>query len=354
MTTLQKVHEQALSYKALTFDDVTPARNVYMDSNGNIVSPDLPRPATPTRSAFGHLTSFFKGTKKYPVAPNIGRATEHIYTDMPADLRAVVTNYWLSEIAGKKLLLRGYDRGGEDLELRAVASAQYGIVDHWNVTEALQFAFNDILNKISVARNFMTDEVMHLRLTIPAISKLFEFNGFRQVYTAGIYVSNGTIKNRSLIVSPFIQGTSCSNSTVFHEEYGLVRTHSGLSVLAARNHIYEMASTCLGHTQEIMERMFDSALKDIHSPSEVIGQVMDQLGLSEDHEVGNRIMNGMMSQGGLNLFGLSNGLSFAAQAIENEETRVNMEMLSGSVIMADPDDLFGHIAKQKFDMAEVD
>lgn len=356
--TIQDVHDKALGFKARTRDVLIRAGDTFMDENGAVVSNfglfDLQVPAYPTKFSFGHLADFFKGTQKYPVAPNVRKAVDHLYDDCPPDVRAVVVNHWLDRISDKKLLLRGYDRNGDGgMELRAVCSDRYGVVDHHHITESILYAFQGGMDGIEVGHCGMDDATMHLRLIVPGIQDTFEFGGFRQVYQAGIYISNGCIKNRSVVVAPFIQGTSCTNSTIFATDYGLTRTHSGLSVLAARNAVYEMVGAGLRASEETMRRMFDAALVGIESPVDIIGGIMKNLGISTDGETEAKIWTGMMEQGGVNHLGLSNGLSYAAQGIKDEDTRFAMEAMAGEVIMADPDDLFGRIARV-VDYAERD
>ena len=195
---------------------------------------------------------------------------------------------------------------------------------------------------------------MHLRIQVPGISKHFGFGGYSQVYTGGVYVSNGTVKNRKIVISPFIQGTSCQNSTIFAgKEYGLTRSHAGLSVLAARNTIYEMVGKALDNTVEVMERMFDAALVGVPSPSDVIGGIMKQLG-TDDATIENSIWIGMMEQGGTNHFGLSNGLSAAARDVADPELRVMLELFAGEVVLATPDDLFGRLSLAEASLADSD
>ncbi len=358
MTTIQDLRQKAQEYADRTHDALLPASLIKMNSAGQIVTfgrkENLPLPATPNRHAFGHLVTFFKGTRKYPIAENIGRATDHYFYDMDDELRAINVNHWLNKLGNKELRWRGYDRdgGGEGLELRAVCSSVYGIVDHHHILDAIAFSFQGRLQDIEVQHVHMNDEIMHLRLSFPGSARVFEFDRYRSVYQAGLYISNGTVKNRSIVVAPYIQSTACRNSTIFASDFGLNRSHSGATVLSARNAIYEMAGVALGHTQEAMEKLFDAALVDVPSPVQMLDHIMDSLGV-KDENVRQSATVGMFEQGGTNLFGLSNGLSYAAQKAGDEELRVKIEMASADVIMADPDDLFGRLARLEHAFAET-
>lgn len=369
MTKLQQLYDRALQLNDGVVDVATRPHLIFMKKDGSIRQYDSLHgniSAIFQKRAFRHLSSFLTGTKKNPLATSIRRAVDYLYEDCPPDLRASNINYWLDQLPkNKELIFRNYDydvdglngMDGGGMQVRAVTSNRYGIVDAHHVLKGVMIAtenFSD--DQLHIDHTYLDENTLHLRLRLPRVAEIIQTGNYRQPYSAGIYFSNGSVKNRRLVVAPYIQGGSCQNSVIVYEDYGFARNHNGLSVGIAHTFIYDLFSQVIKATPAILDRLAEAAREEMPDPAEVLRRLTESRGISI--EVEHRMAQGLWEQGGATTLGLVNGITYGAHTAEaageiDHELRTELEILAGNILIAGPDNVFS-VAVKTSALAESD
>jgi hypothetical protein len=349
--TLDEALEIARDQGAAREDMLAPVGNIVMDEEGRLHANDgtyATTPALPQRQAMQHMATFFKGTSRYPLAKHIGKTVDYLMEDLPPHLRADNVNYWLGRMPrGTRLLLRNYPYGGGDMVTRAVCSSSYATVDPDHLVEYTHRAFQKTGHgNLGLGNSAtITPDILHMRITVPGIERVIDAGNYRQVHRAGIYISTGAVKNRKILVAPFIQGISCENSTVFFtDDFGFEHKHVNMNPQFAANFVYAAIGRCVAAAPEVLENMAQMARAEIEDPADIIARIVKEMGLETGAE--GDIHQAMWNQGGATVLGLSNAITYYAHTSGvPDDKRVELELLGGNVIMAGPDNLFTQALK---------
>lgn len=214
---------------------------------------------------------------------------------------------------------------------RAVLSTQY--VDFPNtrllqmVNDALPLAEKSLgqMGNVQMGKSFctVTPDYLHARITL---TNVMTDEG---EYGLGVYIGNDEVGNGRLRVLPGVQRFSCQNSMVFDYDTGLSLVHRGLNSLNANL----VAASILNSFKIGMENL-NVLLKarEIGIP-DMSGEI-EKLAKQYNWSVGIKNSVIMGTEGKENLFGLVNGLTFAAhKQHENDDNRVSLELLAGKMLI---------------------
>jgi hypothetical protein len=309
MATLQEIAETSremdthkqdyiANSKDINFDDVTARLRVPPTLFGEVIPLELTDWA---------LSQFCTKTGVLP-APYMQRC--------PSWLQAVNLNHWGHGMA-KDLMIRGYDD-----TCRAVLSAQYSPI--WN-TVVLEKAA-DIMGDIPYYESHYLDQnTFHGKFTV-ANRDLGDDNpgGFG----AGFYLGNGETGNRAVRVAPYMQRNACQNSVVFLD-WGIEIRHYRTTPAFIFGAIKETIGKAIGLSMQAIERFVEAENTAIPDVANVLDDLAQKYNLSLP------IKEAMIfgTEGKATLAGIINGISFAAQKIEDYDQRVDMECLAGAILL---------------------
>ena len=254
----------------------------------------------------------FKGTNKSLPVPYFSKC-------LPRMAASHLNEWTLLTPEHKKWLIRENDG-----ECRAVLSDSYGVVDVLDVLEMVKHAL-DTRNSGPVRFYdwFVEPDVLHLKMLFAETEVEGEHFGL------GAYVTTGEIGNRRLQVHSLIKMTSCDNSTILDGK-GFSWTHTHRKSRYSNHNILRrlMADSIfqvLEGSVEGLEKFL--ALKE--EPVEDFTQAVERLVAKRGWtlEAQNHILVGSNREE--SLFGLSCGVSYAAQKMEDADLRVEMETVAG-------------------------
>ena len=220
---------------------------------------------------------------------------------------------------GKEVLLRSYNGS-----VRAFMSDKYTHIDNRDVLPMLEKFINDKAGgQYELVRPYVGRDEMNVRIMFRDVSPEGGKDGN---YGIGVVVRTGEIGNVSPAVLPFIQRHACENSTVWQE--------GGTVIKQAGNRDYKLMQllgaigSALGGSAELLEKMMATRYVELPSIDSII------TGLAAKFDWGSE-MTYAVSAGTENsrtLFGLVNGLTYAAHAVNMPaQQALEMEMLGGKM-----------------------
>lgn len=218
-------------------------------------------------------------------------------------------------------------------QARAVLSEQYAAIGNTTMLETTEKAL-ELLSKRAgrdvspnIWRSDITPDNLSLRLTI-GTDVLPQ--GERTSYGFGLWIGNNETGRGGLEVLPLIKRTSCNNSIVIQSENPdavLQTIHRGSVGLLA-----DRVAVAIGNALKLGTIYLNKLLatREIEIPNifETISQMASKEGWSEDFS--NAIRRG--TEGQYNVYGLINGLTFAAQTSENAEVTIAVEKKAGQLL----------------------
>lgn len=261
-----------------------------------------------------------------PVALGGQRTLPKDYLDAcPDTLRAINLNNWAA-VADQKWLVRAYDNSA-----RAVLSNRYEVVD---TLECLEWTKEALESQTAHAYKFhnvhLTPDYLRLSITMSDITipDGGKGRGAGGVYGIGCDIGTGEIGNAMIRCAPYVQRTSCTNSIVYNGGEAFLHRHSGSRNLLV-SQFCDAVFAALKGCEEVLQRLVQSLRVPIPSVDDIISEMCKENGWSE----GLGIAIAMGVEGENNLWGLVNGISYAANTLEDEEKRLEFHVLAGSLLM---------------------
>lgn len=239
----------------------------------------------------------------------------------PPAMRAQQMNYWIDQTdPERQWFVRGYQE-----EVRAILSDRYAVID---VTETLEWA-KDALDSnnegigFRFVRPVVTPDVLHLRILYNDID-----TGPGGHYGIGGYLSTGEIGNRRIGVYPLIQRHACDNSIVIPSgQFMWEHTHVGRRLLLKQmfqTAIFEVLDGAIS----ALEALLESDKVEIANFTKHVQKLAEARGWSADFA--DQVVFG--SEGHSTVFGLVNGISYAAHSVEDPDEQAGVQSLAGEFL----------------------
>jgi hypothetical protein len=251
--------------------------------------------------------------------------------ECPPELRATNLNHWLEVLnktrergssgsgpypynLGRGWLVRTY---GE--EVRGILSSMYVPFNN----TAMLTMIDELLEGISYSidpKSYVGQNTLHLRTVFSQTPD--------GLYQNGVYFGNGEVGKRQIRVMPWIKTNSCDNSLQFSED-GFFHKHIHTTSAFLRGAIKEKTGQLFAISAERLEQLVAAETVDIPDIGDVIKDVCKAHNLSESVE--REMLIG--TEGHKSLFGLVQGMSYAAHSLDDIEARIDLETLAGGMLM---------------------
>lgn len=259
------------------------------------------------------------------VCQRLGPPEAGYINDCPSWLAATNLNHWLADDAtrrpGGEWFVRRYDNGA-----RAVLSGKYSPINNTDVLKIVKSLVEESPGGPAgyrLVRSVVTPHYTRVRIIV-ADSK--DGN-----YGVGFMVQNGETGGAALVVAPFVQRHSCTNSTVWDRDREYRQAHIFVTTAAMKAFITDIAGHAIGVAAERLEALIAAQQIEIPSFIEAVARVC------KDHSLSAAVESNVIlgSENSRTAFGLSNGLSFAAHATEglSDQQRFDLESLAGRVLV---------------------
>jgi len=244
----------------------------------------------------------------------------------PSSMRARQLNHWVKRLpdnqngTAKEWFVRGYDDGST---CRAVLSNRFSVVD---VTETLGWVKQALDSKgnglTPVIHNpIVTPDILHLRVLFKDVND----GG----YAVGGYFTTGEIGNRRIGAYPLIQRHSCTNSIVIpKDEFSWEHNHTGSRAV--------LRSLFMGAIFEVLKGAAEGLDLLLRAEEQEIPDFADYIdSLAEEYsfttETRDEILIG--SEGHESLFGVVQGISHAANRMDDPTEAADMQLMAGAVLV---------------------
>lgn len=331
LTSFQPLLDRCAEFDALKSDTVVDTRSFRFTEGGQAVVPSEYGAAIMGMEdgALGQLGDrlgrYFWQTSKKTIPTEFYR---QLYSAWPTHF-AGLTNDLLNNMEGK-LLIRGY---GEDV--RAVLSEQYAKLDNAEMLDMAQQVLTGVPFEIVQSGQYYSrndgvqrDE-MTIRVVVKTVRPKDEDGGG---YGLGVVIRNGETGGAASEVRPLIMRTSCLNSLIMSrgedgEKLGLRLTHKGTKesklvlFAAALQEALPMAS-------EGLKKFLETKRVEID-----LNAVIARMGEDEDWSEEMKIAVAIGSEGQENVYGLINGLTFAANQVDLDAShRFDLEALASKFV----------------------
>jgi hypothetical protein len=299
----------AIDESKVDFHNVFPASVQFLE-NRTVVVDSVP--LRPTQWSMAQLYSKI-GYKDYK-----HHAFPAPFMDaQPGFLWASIMKYWVSGCEDRNWLIRSF---GKD-QLRAVLSNQYAIVDNTWCLQTAQEALDGI--QFEITNHVLMQDACRLSIAVKTVEAT-EPNR-KNMYKIGFDTGTGEIGNRRLYVRPFVQRTSCVNSILFDEVF--IVSHRGNEQYLKSRYI-EAVCQAIASSDSCLDRM----LKSVNYPIRDIHKTIEKM--SKEHHWSSTVTNDVLvgMEGSVTLFGLVNGISYAAGLVDNVDEQYEMQCISGGLL----------------------
>jgi hypothetical protein len=259
----------------------------------------------------------------------------------PPGLKDANLNHWLRVQAdGPDKLLRLRTRGES---LRGYLSNRYVPIDNTDILTIVKEMLGD--RGYNLLRPRLTPDGMQVRI------RVLDDIGPDGNYGIGAYVHNGEVGNRGLMVAPFVQRNSCTNSIVNAGEAWKIR-HIGRSQLFlqgrgfnhSKGYIRAGIKEHLGISFNVAADMLDNVVEAEVDKVPDLGNTIDTLAkrykMTEQEK--SAVLIGTERQP--TRMGVINGITFMAQTLEDPDRTLGFEALAGA-LLAEPGTLFSEAAR---------
>lgn len=322
--------DRCAGFDALKHDTVTATSKMSFAEDGNLVLP----------SSFGSMSLSLEDNALCQLGERLGKhfwqtSKRVIPTDFYRQLHtafpshfAGLTNELLSKMDGK-LLVRGYDQG-----VRAILSDQYVTLDNAEILDMASKVLGNVPFEIVESGKYYArnDGVQRDEMSIRVVVKNIKPSNEPGGYGLGVMIRNGETGSGASVVRPLVMRTSCMNSLVFKqgddgERLGIHLTHKG-SKAAKVTLMAAAIAEALPLAQEGLERFLETKTVEID-----LASVIANLGLEQGWSEELTVAVGVGSEGYQSVFGLVNGITYAAHEVElSSYERVDMEMLASKFV----------------------
>lgn len=325
----QPLLEKASTYATSKHDTLERTAHLSFTEDGRLSLP----------SDYGNMSLGMEENALNQLSDRLGRTFWGTgYRVIPSEFYRTMHSRWpsqfaqfsneLLENANAKFLIRGY---GDDV--RAVLSDQYATLDNLELLEMASEVLDGLDYEIVesgkyYARNdgVQRDE-MHVRVVVKKAKP--EDEG---PYGLGIMIRNGETGGAASEIRPLVMRTSCMNSLVFkvgenNERAGLRLHHKG-SKDAKAVLLASAIGEALPMAEAGLEKFLLSKRKTINLKG-IIAKLGEEQGWSEEMKI--TVATG--SEGHQSVFGLVNGLTFAAHEMDvDASTRFSMETMASEYV----------------------
>lgn len=239
-----------------------------------------------------------------------------------------LTNDLLGKMDGK-LLVRGYDN-----DARAILSDKYATLDNVDILQMADEVLAGIPFKVVESGKYYSknDGIQRDEMGLRIMVKTIKTDDDKSPYGLGVMIRNGETGEGASEVRPLVWRHSCFNSIVFKqskdgEQQGLRLTHLG-SKGAKLNLLASAVFEALPMAEAGLVKFLETKRIEIDLAA-VISKLGEDQGWSE--EISNQVLIG--SEGSQSVYGLVNGLTFAAHEVDlSLFDRVAMETLASTYI----------------------
>lgn len=253
---------------------------------------------------------------------------------LPAEVRADLLNMHISKFKGRDWLVRSYDQ-----TCRAILSDGYADTSNTELLKILEGVTSEsradhVLYNSSVNFDSLNVKIIWRNVEIPNADESNKYWGI------GVYIGNGQIGNRKLRMTPYIQRHSCKNSLIIDGTKSTLEfTHRG-SVTAKMSLVKANMLEILPVAGEYLNKMIEADYEHLPDFSDVLNGMTQHYGWSDSFAM--KVATG--TEGRETKAGIVNGITYAAQSIENHDERVDTEMLAGAILVS-PDSVFSRMAR---------
>jgi hypothetical protein len=235
-------------------------------------------------------------------------------------------------------------------QCRAVLSDRYAAVDNTQIIRLVASSLDMQANQMGspnapkFTRRHLTPDSLGLDVLMKGVNPRDDQSPDtpgENPYGLGFRIKNNEIGTGCLMVAPYIQRNSCTNSIVIADGAFKV-AHIGLSYKLLSD-MTAAIGQALMLSVEYMEHLLKSRTVEIPNFHAKIDEMCKSLGWGEDFA--HSIRTG--SEGRETQYGLVNGVTFAAQLIEDPDERMNREEIGGR-ILANPKGLFKSVVDREW------
>jgi len=251
-----------------------------------------------------------------------GRKTWKDYLEAcPKDMWALNMAHWLGK-ADQDWYIRAFKDNA-----RAVLSKRFAPVD---TLECLQWTKQALDTQPGLAvqfRNVYLDENT-LRASILVRDLTIPQGKHDGKYGVGVDIGTGEIGNHTLWARPFVQRTSCMNSITVNTDMSFEHRHIGVREHLARSFVLAVWDAVRG-TEDVLRRLVSSLEEPLPQLTKVIDDMATRNGWSED----TAYAVAMGTENENSLWGLVQGVSYAANQMADIEAQMQMHSLAGRLLM---------------------
>jgi hypothetical protein len=302
------------------FDEEIPAKELFMENNGQIVYP----------TDAGHYTQFsLTDWAQTQMAQKLEIPVRY-FKKCPPELQAQQFNYW-TQNSYSNWLFRARAAGNENL-VRAVLSAdRYSKLDNEHIVEMLRGILGEgDKADYDVSMWHLDDGGFHLRLTFPDLTTNIGTlaDGSPDIHRVGLHIANSEVGKRSVMITPLVYRLVCTN--------GLMRwTNDGDSLQLRHVHlqhheIYGRVAQAIGMALKAGDAMIKQLIQaketPVENPLDIIRALAGDRQYSQamtDTLTMSYAMN--QAQTGANLFSVVQAITETAQKASHPDYRIEME-----------------------------
>jgi hypothetical protein len=163
------------------------------------------------------------------------------------------------------------------------------------------------------------------KLTLNLIFRDYNTTGGN--FGVGVRVGTGETGKNKVYTYPYIQRTSCTNSIVWKEEGAWDHAHTGEGRVLKVSFLASLIEALAG-SENLLEKFLEAEIKKLKSFDQILDEMTERHNWTK--EVHDNILKG--TEGNETVGGMVNGLSFAAQRVENPDESENLEELAGEFL----------------------
>jgi hypothetical protein len=247
---------------------------------------------------------------------------------LPPAMMAAELNYWLERVNGNGFLVRSYEN-----TCRALLDGRYPTIDNSTCLRSLNEMAADPENAIPGAwfdRCFVSSD--HVIVRMLYLNTHQADPGNDGSLWCGVQIQNDEIGQGRLRCHGILWNGGCTNSIRLVD--GIEITHQFRNIGAGvwmENQLKGALGQIMQSTPAFMERLITAQTKKLPA----LGAIIGKLAAKHDWKPDFTSAVGVGSRGQETVAGLLNGLTYAAQTLENPVDQVHWEALAGEYLEDD-------------------
>lgn len=304
MSKLENLYGRSVQYDEHKEDHVFDAEDFYWDQNMEMRFRQMP---------LGHTEPLHLGMTDWALQQACRKhGVPYKYTQRcPAHLAATNLNWW-REHTDRRFTIRTYDNN-----VRGYLSSKYHAISNtW-----LLGLMIDIMEGVPyrLLQDTLTPDYMHVKVLVA--------DTVGANVAVGAYINNGEIGDYKVRVHPMLMVTECTNSIIFLD--GFEQFHVNINETALRVSVKQALGEAFQKSPEYIQKLLEAEEKRLPLLADIVESICKQHNLSQ--AVHDDILIG--TRGSETVLGLANGLSYAAQKVDDDRTRIDMEITAGKAIV---------------------